>query len=57
MHRAIRFCRFCKSSDTLDMNTDDLKLFVRVTELGTLSAVAHERDVAVSQISRVMTQL
>ena len=39
------------------MNTDDLKLFQRVAELGTLSAVARERDVAVSQISRVMTQL
>lgn len=39
------------------MNTDDLKLFERVAELGTLSAVARERDVAVSQISRVMTQL
>ena len=39
------------------MNTDDLKLFQRVAELCTLSAVARERDVAVSQISRVMTQL
>lgn len=55
--RAIRFCKFCKTSDTLRMNTDDLKLFERVAELGTLSAVARERDVAVSQISRVMTQL
>ncbi len=39
------------------MNLDDLKLFQRVAELGTLSAVAREHDVAVSQISRVMTQL
>jgi DNA-binding transcriptional LysR family regulator len=39
------------------MNTDDLKLFERVAELGTLSAVARERDVAVSQISRAMSQL
>jgi DNA-binding transcriptional LysR family regulator len=39
------------------MNLNDLSLFVRVAELGTLSAVARERDVAVSQISRVMTQL
>jgi DNA-binding transcriptional LysR family regulator len=51
------FCKFCKTNDTLPMNTDDLKLFQRVAELGTLSAVARERDVAVSQISRVMTQL
>ena len=39
------------------MNLDDLKLFQRVAELGTLSAVARERDVAVSQISRTMNQL
>jgi len=39
------------------MNIDDLRLFARVAELGTLSAVARERDVAVSQISRSMTQL
>lgn len=39
------------------MDTDDLKLFERVAELGTLSAVARERDVAVSQISRTMNQL
>ena len=39
------------------MNVDDLRLFVRVAELGTLSSVARERDVAVSQISRTMSQL
>ena len=39
------------------MELDDLKMFVRVSELGTLSAVARERDVAVSQISRAMSQL
>jgi DNA-binding transcriptional LysR family regulator len=39
------------------MNFDDLKLFQRVAELGTLSAVARERDVAVSQISRTVSQL
>jgi DNA-binding transcriptional LysR family regulator len=36
---------------------DDLKLFARVAALGTLSAVARERDVPVSQISRVLTRL
>ena len=45
------------SDDNSLMNTDDLKLFQRVAELGTLSAVARERDVAVSQVSRAMTQL
>jgi len=39
------------------MNVDDLRLFVRVAELGTLSSAARERDVAVSQISRSMSQL
>ena len=39
------------------MNLDDLKLFQRVAELSTLSAVARERDVAVSQISRAVSQL
>lgn len=39
------------------MELDDLKLFERVAELGTLSAVARERNVAVSQISRAMSQL
>ena len=39
------------------MELDDLKLFARVAELGTLSAVARERNVAVSQISRAMSQL
>ncbi len=39
------------------MNLNDLKLFQRVAELGTLSAVARERDVAVSQISRSVSQL
>ena len=39
------------------MNVGDLRLFVRVAELGTLSSVARERDVAVSQISRTMSQL
>lgn len=36
---------------------DDLKLFVRVAALGTLSAVARERDVPVSQVSRALTRL
>lgn len=37
--------------------TADLKVLVRVAELGTLSAVARERDVPVSQISRAITRL
>jgi DNA-binding transcriptional LysR family regulator len=37
--------------------TTDLKVFVRVAELGTLSAVARERDVPVSQVSRAISRL
>ena len=40
-----------------DLSFDDLHLFVRVAELGTLSAVARERDVPVSQISRSLTRI
>lgn len=36
---------------------DDLKLFARVATLGTLSAVARERDVPVSQVSRALSRI
>lgn len=36
---------------------DDLKLFSRVASLGTLSAVARERDVPVSQVSRTVARI
>lgn len=36
---------------------DDLKLFARVATLGTLSAVARERDVPVSQVSRALARI
>jgi DNA-binding transcriptional LysR family regulator len=36
---------------------DDLRLFSRVAALGTLSAVARERDVPVSQVSRSLTRI
>jgi DNA-binding transcriptional LysR family regulator len=41
--------------DTLGF--DDLRLFGRVAALGTLSAVARERDVPVSQVSRTLTRI
>ncbi len=40
-----------------DLGFDDLKLFARVASLGTLSAVARERDVPVSQVSRALTRI
>ncbi|MBP6898667.1 MAG: LysR family transcriptional regulator [Burkholderiaceae bacterium] len=36
---------------------DDLRLFGRLAALGTLSAVARERDVPVSQVSRALTRI
>jgi DNA-binding transcriptional LysR family regulator len=41
--------------DTLAL--DELKLFARVAALGTLSAVARERDVPVSQVSRTLARI
>ncbi len=40
-----------------NLNFDDMHLFARVAELGTLSAVARERDVPVSQVSRTLSRL
>ena len=40
-----------------DLAFDDLKLFARVAALGTLSAVARERDVPVSQVSRGLARI
>ena len=40
-----------------DLAFDDLALFARVAELGTLSAVARERDVPVSQVSRSLARI
>ena len=40
-----------------DLAFDDLKLFARVAALGTLSAVARERNVPVSQVSRALSRI
>jgi DNA-binding transcriptional LysR family regulator len=40
-----------------DLAFDDMHLFARVVELGTLSAVARERDVPVSQVSRSLARI
>lgn len=58
-------CVFCKTTpralvtitDMRDLNFDDMHLFARVAELGTLSAVARERDVPVSQVSRALSRI
>lgn len=40
-----------------NVGTDDMKLFCRVARLGNLSAVARERNVPVSQISRMLQRV
>ena len=40
-----------------ELGFDDLGLFARVAALGTLSAVARERDVPVSQVSRSLARI
>lgn len=40
-----------------DLSFDDMHLFTRVAELGSLSAVARERDVEVSQVSRTLSRI
>jgi DNA-binding transcriptional LysR family regulator len=40
-----------------DLSFDDLHLFARVAELGSLSAAARERDAPVSQVSRTLKRI
>ncbi|MFT3957247.1 MAG: LysR family transcriptional regulator [Piscinibacter sp.] len=40
-----------------ELSFDDMRLFARVAALGTLSAVARERDVPVSQVSRSLSRI
>src|SRR5262249_60706023 len=41
----------------MKLQLDDVALFARIAELGTLSAAARERNVPVSQISRSLSRL
>jgi DNA-binding transcriptional LysR family regulator len=41
----------------MHLDLDDAALFVRITELGTLSAAARERNVPVSQVTRALARL
>ena len=41
----------------MQLQLDDVALFARITELGTLSAAARERDVPVSQVTRSLARL
>jgi DNA-binding transcriptional LysR family regulator len=41
----------------MQVRLDDIALFVRIAELGTLSAAARERDIPVSQVTRSLARL
>lgn len=41
----------------MQMQLDDVALFTRIAELGSLSAAARERDVPVSQVTRSLARL
>jgi DNA-binding transcriptional LysR family regulator len=41
----------------MQLQLDDVALFTRITELGTLSAAARERNVPVSQVTRALARL
>ncbi len=41
----------------MQLHLDDVALFARIVELGTLSAAARERDVPVSQVTRALARL
>jgi hypothetical protein len=42
---------------SMPFHLDDIALFTRIAELGTLSAAARERDVPVSQVTRSLARL
>lgn len=54
-----RLCNLRKTSQTdpMKLQLDDVAVFTRIAELGTLSAAARERDVSVSQITRSLARL
>ena len=41
----------------MQLRLDDIALFMRIVELGTLSAAARERDMPVSQVTRMLVRL
>jgi DNA-binding transcriptional LysR family regulator len=50
-------CKATTIAAMRDLQFADLHLFARVAELGTLSAVARERDAPVSQVSRTLARI
>jgi DNA-binding transcriptional LysR family regulator len=54
-----RLCNLRKTSHTgsMKLQLDDVALFTRIVELGTLSAAARERNAPVSQVARSLVRL
>src|SRR5579864_5402845 len=54
-----RLCDLCKTSHTwrMRLQLDDVALFTRIAELGSLSAAARERNIPVSQVTRSLVRL
>jgi len=46
-----------KQNQPMQLQLDDIALFTRIAELGSLSAAARERDVPVSQVTRSLARL
>jgi DNA-binding transcriptional LysR family regulator len=55
----IRLCNLCKTghSFVMRLHLDDVALFTRIAELGSLSAAARERNIPVSQVTRSLVRL
>jgi DNA-binding transcriptional LysR family regulator len=52
-----RFAVTAKQQDNQQVNLQDLHLFMRIAELGSLSEAAREAEVSVSQVSRALARL
>lgn len=56
-NRCCSFCNTAASMAPMQLQLDDVALFARIVELGTLSAAARERNAPVSQVTRALARL
>ena len=57
MHIGFAFTAKATHNPAMQLQLDDVALFARIAELGTLSAAARERNVPVSQVTRSLLRL